>query len=92
MQLTAEDLQRIEDRELLEKLALKPCPLCPSSVKSNTPMIYRTRHTRKWAMRKGFFGCHHSEQTMFKQFRDSAQELADGWNFWVEDNTPKDPQ
>lgn len=85
MEVTAEEMRTHLDHLAVSKLVLKPCPICPDH---KTPTIYRTRHTKKWAMRPGFSGCHHSDQKIFSGFAETPEVLADGWNFWVEENTP----
>lgn len=85
MEDAAEDMQRRLDHIEVDGLNLSPCPLCPGDRK---PTIYRARHTKKWMMRPGFSGCRHNELKIFSGFFDEAKQLAEGWNFWVEENTP----
>jgi hypothetical protein len=86
MQLSKDDIQRMADREELEKLPLKPCPLCP---KTGPPLLYRARHTKKWLMRRGPGGCQHAEMGRFADFAETAVEHATAWNNWVDAHTKK---
>jgi hypothetical protein len=87
--LSADDIQRIKDRDTIASLKLMPCPICPRVTGERVPTIYRARHTKKWMMRPGYFGCHHVGLSIFLKPADTAQQLESGWNYWVEENTPK---
>lgn len=89
--ITKADQQRIADRELINSLVLKPCPLCGTS-KAKVPEIYRGRCSEKWLMKQGFFGCHHANQPRFSKLLNDAVDHANEWNKWVDENTqPEQP-
>lgn len=86
MQLSPDDLQRIADRDEVEALKLEPCPLCPGEKK---PTIYRARHSKKWLMRSGYFGCHHADLHRFGKFKETPKNHEKMWNDWVKDHQKK---